>query len=209
MFDIDGTRFIFPCDLQRKVTLESSSSSGMMLSRNYFNDVIASYLSYSVKLVIPLGQEQNYSRLFSMLSKPVGEHYFTFPYNQTTISFYGKIDSISDKYYRRINGKEIWRDVSFEVTATRPLVEPIISWLIYEYYTNVTSDIPANFVIDGEALSFQLTADEGYAIDSVSVIMGDDDITEDVYDSQDNTIAIPSVTGDVTVTATAVEVNES
>lgn len=47
-----------------------------------------------------------------------------------------------------------------------------------------------------------LTANTGYKIDSVTVIMGDTDITSDVY--ADGDIDIPDVTGNVVITAIAV-----
>ncbi len=201
MFNVDGYIFDFPCDLERKVKTESSSNSGLMMSKKILNDVIASYVSYSVKIVVPQGQEDKYTRLFNLLSTPAEERVWTFPYNQGTITFYGKVDSISDKFYRTINGKNIWRDISFEVSATRPIEEQIQTWLIYEYYTNVTSDLDVNFIIDNQSLTVNLTADEGYEINNVVVMMGEDDITATAYDN--GVVTISAVTNDVTITATA------
>lgn len=202
MFNVDGYAFNFPCSIERSVKIESSSNSGLLLSKKYFNDVIASYLSYTVKVAVPQGKESDYSRLFSILSEPKAEHYWVFPYNQTTISFNGKVDSVSDKYFRQINGKNIWRDISFTVTATEPKEEPIISWLIYEYYTNVTSNIDRNFALDGQRVTFTITPDEGYTITSVQVLLGTDDVTSSAYNSETHEISLV-VTDDVTITAVA------
>lgn len=207
MFNVDGSRFDFPCDLERSVKLESSSNSGLMLNKQYFNDVIASYVSYTVKIAIPQGQENDYARLFELLSKPVGEHLWVFPYNQTLISFYGKIDSISDKFYRKVNGRNIWRNISFSVTATRPKEEEVKVWLIGQSLENCSTDLTDGYVVDGQGLSFTISPDAGYEMSEVAITMDNINITEDVYDEQTGEVEIESVTGDINIVAIAVVVN--
>ncbi len=71
--------------------------------------------------------------------------------------------------------------------------------------TNVTSSFSANTVNEGETLTAELTADSGYAISSVSVYVGGVDVTATVYDDSTDTVTITSVSGNVTITATAEE----
>lgn len=63
-----------------------------------------------------------------------------------------------------------------------------------------------NTVVDAEAeFETTITAETGYTIASVIVIMGGEDVTSDVYTSATGEISIASVTGEVIITATATE----
>ena len=69
---------------------------------------------------------------------------------------------------------------------------------------NLTQCISGNtriYVIDGQSYVTNLTADEGYDIDSVSITMGGVDVST-FY--KDGIISIPEVTGDIVITATAI-----
>jgi calcineurin-like phosphoesterase family protein len=67
--------------------------------------------------------------------------------------------------------------------------------------TGVTTSNPATSVEDGTAYTATITADSGYTIDSVSVMMGGTDITSTAYSN--GVITIASVTGNVSITVTA------
>ena len=69
--------------------------------------------------------------------------------------------------------------------------------------THITHDAPASVPINGP-LTVNLTAESGYAISTVAVTMGGVDVTASVYSN--GVINIASATGDVVVTAVAVEV---
>lgn len=69
--------------------------------------------------------------------------------------------------------------------------------------THCTSDNPAAVAAYGSAYSATLTEDTGYTFSSVTVTMGGTDITSTAYDSDDDTITIASVTGNIVITATA------
>lgn len=71
--------------------------------------------------------------------------------------------------------------------------------------THVTSSFSGETVEDEGSLSATLTAAEGYTISTVSVVMGETDITSTAYNTETHAISIASVTDDVTITATAVE----
>ena len=62
-------------------------------------------------------------------------------------------------------------------------------------------------VKQGESYTTKIEAYEGYVIDSVSISMNGVSITDSVYNSVNNTISIPSVTGDVIVTVTALKIS--
>ena len=69
--------------------------------------------------------------------------------------------------------------------------------------THCTSDNPAAAAAYGSAYSATLTEDTGYTFSSVTVTMGGTDITSTAYDSDDDTITIANVTGNIVITATA------
>lgn len=68
--------------------------------------------------------------------------------------------------------------------------------------TNITSSNTASAVTEGGSYSSVLTANTGYLLGSVSVTMGGVDITSTTYNS--GNISIPSVTGDIAITAAGV-----
>lgn len=69
--------------------------------------------------------------------------------------------------------------------------------------TNVVNSNSSKSVTEGSSYVANLTADEGYSIDSVSVLMGGVDVTAAVY--ANGVLVINSITGDIVITATAIE----
>ena len=67
--------------------------------------------------------------------------------------------------------------------------------------TQCTSSNARIYVIDGQSYVTNLTANEGYSIDSVNITMGGVDVST-FY--KDGIISIPEVTGDIVITATAI-----
>ena len=67
--------------------------------------------------------------------------------------------------------------------------------------TQCASSNTRTYVIDGQSYVTNLTVDEGYGIDSVSITMGGVDVST-FY--KDGIISIPEVTGDIVITATAI-----
>lgn len=120
MFSIDGLSWDFPCDIQRNADLTASEISGMLLDKTYFNDVLGTFMSYTVTMVIPIGKEGDYTELYEALTDPIGDRTFVFPYNQDTITFVGRIENVQDAYYRKVGTKTIWRKTSFTAIANHP-----------------------------------------------------------------------------------------
>lgn len=58
-------------------------------------------------------------------------------------------------------------------------------------------------VDEGDAFTHQLTADSGWEIGSVTILMGNEDITSSAYNSSTGAINIASVTGNVSILVTA------
>lgn len=72
---------------------------------------------------------------------------------------------------------------------------------ITQTLTACTSSYKKSYVFDGQSCVIILTANSGYVMDSVTITMGGVDVST-YY--KDGTISIPTVTGDIVITATAV-----
>lgn len=69
--------------------------------------------------------------------------------------------------------------------------------------TNCTTDNDRIYAINGQSFAMNLTADEGYTLDGATITITMGGIDMSTYYSN-GTIAIPNVTGDIVITATAV-----
>lgn len=121
MITVDGNNYSMICNIERTATIRSSNNSDYLMDGTYHNDVIGTYLTYTVSLVVPKGKENNYASLYEVLTNPVASHRFVLPYNNGTIAFDGRVQEISDTYYRREGNKAVWRYTTFEVTANEPI----------------------------------------------------------------------------------------
>ena len=120
MFTVDGLQWTIPCDIRRAAEVRASSISGLMLNGTYFNDVLGTYLKYTIKLVVPLNERAAFNPIYEKITDPVGHHTFTFPYNQTTVTVTGKAENIKDVFVRLPNGGQYWKGIEFDVTACAP-----------------------------------------------------------------------------------------
>lgn len=119
-FKIDSIRYNMVCSIEREAEIRSSNISGQLLDRNYFNDVMGTYMQYTISMAIPAGQEDAYAELFEILSDPKASHTFDLPYNQGRITIVGRVQTVSDRYYREENGVHLWRGTQFTIIANEP-----------------------------------------------------------------------------------------
>lgn len=121
LFSVDGVEWPFPCTIERVSEIRASSISGLMLDGSYFNDVQGQYLKYSVAIAVPRGQEVTYNALYEVLTSPVNEHSFVFPYNSGTVAFDGRVESVSDRFvYNGFGKTQQWRQIKFDAVANKP-----------------------------------------------------------------------------------------
>lgn len=146
-FVIDGIKWNFPCTIERTAEVTSSDVSGMMLDKSYFNDVLGTWMKYTVAIAIPKGHESEYTTIYEALSDPVGYHTFVFPYNyqQDGISIVGRVQVINDTYVRLPNGKQTWRKTRFEVIANHPTKEAELGNVGYSPFPD-TAGVPVGSV---------------------------------------------------------------
>ena len=81
--------------------------------------------------------------------------------------------------------------------------EEVEQYSVTNNLTNVSNSNTAVTVVENSMYIATLTAVEGYAIDSVTVTMGGVDVTASVYSG--GAVTIATVTGDIVITASAVE----
>lgn len=120
MVVIDNIRWDVPCDITRTAEMQASEISGMLLNRNYFNDVIGTYMTYDITMAVPTTKMDEYARLYDVLTDPVASHRFVLPYNAGTIELEARVESVQDVYVYVTRAKQYWRGVSFSVIANHP-----------------------------------------------------------------------------------------
>lgn len=119
MITIDGTQWSIPCKISRVSEMRASEISGMLLNKQYFADVLGTFLQYNLDLYVPFGKEEEYADLYEKLTEPVGSHTFTVPYNQGEREITGRIENVNDTLIERTSG-HYWMDISFNVISNNP-----------------------------------------------------------------------------------------
>ena len=90
------------------------------------------------------------------------------------------------------------------ITATGVVSDnPTVTYTITNNLTNVSTSNSANSIVEGSSYEAKLSVSTGYNIGNVSITMGGVDITSTCYNNK--TITISSVTGNIVITAEAVE----
>ena len=80
-----------------------------------------------------------------------------------------------------------------------------VNYTITNNLTNCTTNNPADSIDNGSSYIAEITANFGFALDSVSIVMGGVDVTSEVYSNGE--INIPSVTGNIVITIAAAALN--
>jgi len=130
MFSIDGLTWNYPCQIERTAEVKPSEISGMLLDASYFNDVIGTYMSYTVSIAIPLNDREAYSDIYEALTDPVDGHSFILPYDQGQLTITGRVESVTDSFVRLPNGGKYWKGTTFTVIANHPTKEMGLSGVI-------------------------------------------------------------------------------
>ena len=99
--------------------------------------------------------------------------------------------------YNAETGDVIISPVTDDITITASAT--INTYSIANALTQVTTSNNARSIVHGEAYNATLTPNEGYAIDTLTVTMGGEDVTSQV--AVGGVISISAVTGDLVITA--------
>ena len=120
MFSIDGVQYNVKCAITREAEIKASDISGMLLDGIMFYDILGTYMSYDISLVMPLHNRERYATLIEQLTEPVGGHAFVLPYNGATIQITGKVESPRDVWVKLESGYTYWQGLRFTVTSIAP-----------------------------------------------------------------------------------------
>lgn len=112
------------------------------------------------------------------------------------------------------NGKgQISLEITGHVSITAQSEVPMVfysmdasedtNYRVTQTLSHVTSSFDDTYVTSGDEFTAELTADTGYTISNVIVLMGGEDITDTAYSA--GTVTVASVTGDIVIIATATE----
>ena len=129
MIKIDNITWDVPCKIVRKAEIKGSEISGLMLDGSYFNDVLGTYMSYTVAIAAPMNMLNEYGALYEALSDPYDGHEFVLPYNQGSIWITGRVVSVQDTHYQIANGV-YWEGCTFDVVANHPSKSMTLSGVI-------------------------------------------------------------------------------
>lgn len=132
MFTVDSVQWQYPVDVIRNADIRSSDVSGTMMNGRYYNDVIGTYMSFTVKIAVPINMISRYYLLYGVLVNPKPYHTFLLPYNESEIEINGRIENVSDIYVRMNNGTQYWKGIQFTVVSNVPSFTiqgtDVISW---------------------------------------------------------------------------------
>ena len=120
MIIIDGVAWSVPCDIVRTAEIKPSQISGLMLDKSWFNDVIGTYMSYTVSLAVPVTLRDLYAQIYELLTDPVDGHTFVLPYNGSTVTITGRVQNVKDALVRFPGDINHWKGVSFTIIANHP-----------------------------------------------------------------------------------------
>jgi len=120
MFSIDGLTWNIPCNIEREAQIKPSEISGFMLDKSYFNDVLGTYMSYTVGIAVPLNMREQYTQIYEALTNPVDGHLFVLPYNDETIEITARVISVADVYVRLPGGGNYWKGIEFTCISNYP-----------------------------------------------------------------------------------------
>lgn len=120
MITIDGIVWPIPCKITREAEIKPSEISGLLLDKSYFNDVIGTYMTYTISIAVPMDMRDQYAAIYEILTDPVDGHTFILPYNGSTVTITGRVENVQDEYVRLAGGGVYWRGTQFTVIANHP-----------------------------------------------------------------------------------------
>lgn len=131
----------------------------------------------------------------------------TIIYNIVTVNMSKNNVRVYVDYGGKILADKWWGNISFfpggEDIDYKKLVLGSDLYTITNDLTNVTNSNTLESIKYGNEYEADLTVGIDYVLDSVSVLMGGEDVTNTVYDENTQKIVIDSVEGDIVITAKA------
>lgn len=115
---------------------------------------------------------------------------------------------LNDIAYVRTNHQaaSVASDIDDIIEALNDGSSHTIIYTITKNLSYCTSTDSTSSIVENSSYITTLIADSGYTISSVTIAMGGTDITSTAYNSATSVISVPSVTGDIVITASSSQV---
>lgn len=123
-FSIDGQEFnvtIPMGGIKRSFSVLDTDKSGRSQSGDMIRDIIGTYYNYTIEINTKSLNNDEYDRLYELVSAPVEYHMLTVPYAQTTLTFKAYVTSGSDSFsFFEKDNKVRWKGLSLNFIAMSP-----------------------------------------------------------------------------------------
>lgn len=121
-FTLDGKTYDVVVErLTRKGVVTDGKNAFTVLSGRKVRDVVGTYYSYGMTIVTSHLSTSAYDALYEVLTAPQNEpHTVTFPYGQTTLTFFAYINTVTDKMTAQTPAETVWGDLTVTFEAERP-----------------------------------------------------------------------------------------
>ena len=143
MFTIDGILWNVESKLTRVAEMTESEISGMMLNRQYFSDVIGTFMSYDVDLIVARNMCDSYSALYEVLTAPINSHTIVVPYKQGVVTINGRITNVKDTYLKGKNNT-YWIGISFRMISNAPTKQESLDTIIARGFSPLPDESDVN-----------------------------------------------------------------
>lgn len=154
LLSIDGVQYDIKCEIRRTARVQFTDISGELMDGTYFGDVEGTYYDYEITLKYPLYSQDKYAALYEALTAPVDGHTFILPYNNSTITVTGRVETVPDEQVEMESGYKFWRGMRFEIIANAPTKEVTLSQVLLRGREPVPEAVAVNegdtYVWDGD-----------------------------------------------------------
>ena len=116
--------------LKRKAEVRDTELTGMMLDGNLHRDILGTYFTYALDIVIAPGSViapggmSAYDTLYEAMTTASASHTITVPYNQTTVTLTAYIQTVEDELYQDSASGATWHRLHVEFTSVGPVKVP-------------------------------------------------------------------------------------
>lgn len=107
--------------MTRSFSVLSGCNAGVMLDKTEFADVVGTSISYTFTIEPDAAHRTDYDTLYEVLTTPANSITIQdLPYNQTTISFAGRVVGATDKYNGQLGSVRRWKGLTITVKSLAP-----------------------------------------------------------------------------------------
>lgn len=116
--------FIPENGIKRQGRVLDGDNVGRTKAGDMIRDIIGTYYNYEIQVDAKALSQEEYDRLYEVLSAPVDSHMLTVPYGQTTLSFKAYVSNVDDSLKKIDDDGNHWEGLSFAFTAMSPQRRP-------------------------------------------------------------------------------------